>query len=50
MSEIKGQLLGILLVLIIFGAVATGLKTTFENLESTIETEVSDLTNDLTGS
>lgn len=48
MSEIKGQLLGILLVLIIFGAVAGGLKSTFTSLEDTIETEVTNLTDDLT--
>lgn len=49
MSEIKGQLLGILLVLMVFGVVTTGLVSTFTSLEETIETEVTNLTNDLIG-
>ena len=40
MSEIKGQLLGIILVLAIFGIVAATLSTVFTNLSSTVSTEV----------
>ena len=40
MSEIKGQLLGIILVIIVFGVVATGIYTVFENLTSSVSSEV----------
>jgi hypothetical protein len=41
MSEIKGQILGIVLVLAIFGAVATIMITLFSNTASDLETKVS---------
>ena len=41
MSEIKGQLLGIILVLMVFGIVAAGLTTVFQNLTNTVSSEVS---------
>lgn len=40
MSEIKGQLLGIILVIIIFGAVAGGLATVFQNMTSSVSSEM----------
>ena len=40
MSEIKGQILGILLVLTIFGAVSAALITIFNNLSKTVESKV----------
>ena len=40
MSEIKGQLLGIILVIIIFGAVATGMATIFTNMTSSVSSEM----------
>ena len=40
MSEIKGQLLGIILVIMIFGIVAAGLTTIFTNLTNTVSSEV----------
>ena len=40
MSEIKGQLLGILLVIMVFGIVAAGLTTVFTNLTSSVSSEV----------
>ena len=41
MSEIKGQLLGIVLVLMVFGIVATALTTIFTGLSSSVTSEVS---------
>lgn len=41
MSEIKGQLLGIILVIMVFGIVAAGLTTVFTNLTSSVSSEVS---------
>ena len=41
MSEIKGQLLGIILVIMVFGIVAAGLTTVFTNLTSSVSNEVS---------
>ena len=41
MSEIKGQLLGIILVITIFGAVSTAVAAIFTNLTNAVETEVS---------
>lgn len=41
MSEIKGQILGIVLVLAIFGAVAAVMVTLFRNTATEIEEKVS---------
>lgn len=40
MSEIKGQLLGIILVLMIFGVVAASLTAVFTSLSNTVSSEV----------
>lgn len=40
MSEIKGQLLGIILVIIVFGVVAGGLAVVFENMTSSVSSEM----------
>jgi len=40
MSEIKGQLLGIILVIMVFGIVAAGLTTVFTNLTNSVSSEV----------
>lgn len=40
MSEIKGQLLGIILVILVFGVVATGITAVFQNLTSSVSSEV----------
>ena len=40
MSEIKGQLLGIILVIMVFGIVAAGLTTVFTNLTKSVSSEV----------
>ena len=40
MSEIKGQLLGIILVIIIFGAVAGTLATVFTNMTNSVSSEM----------
>lgn len=40
MSEIKGQLLGIILVIIVFGVVAVGISTVFQNLTNSVSSEV----------
>lgn len=40
MSEIKGQILGILLVLTIFGVVSAALVAVFTNLKNTVEKQV----------
>lgn len=41
MSEIKGQLLGIILVLMVFGIVAGALTTIFTGLSNSVTSEVS---------
>ena len=41
MSEIKGQLLGIVLVLMVFGIVAAALTTIFTGLSNSVSGEVS---------
>ena len=41
MSEIKGQLLGIILVLMVFGIMAATLTTVFTNLTGSVSDEVS---------
>jgi len=40
MSEIKGQLLGIILVIMVFGIVAASLTTVFTNLTNSVSSEV----------
>lgn len=45
MSEIKGQLLGIILVIIVFGIVAAGLTTVFQNLTNSVSNEVASAVN-----
>ena len=40
MSEIKGQLLGILLVIMVFGIVAASLTVVFTNLSNSVSSEV----------
>ncbi len=40
MSEIKGQLLGIILVIMVFGIVAAGLTAVFTSLTNTVSSEV----------
>lgn len=40
MSEIKGQLLGIILVIIVFGVVAGGLATAFTNMTNSVSSEM----------
>lgn len=42
MSELKGQILGILLVLIIFGAMVTTFKTVFDNTATRVEQAISE--------
>lgn len=41
MSELKGQLLGIVLVLMVFGIVAASLTAIFTNLSNSVTSEVS---------
>ena len=45
MSEIKGQLLGIILVIMVFGIVAAGLTTVFRNLTSSVSSQVTNAIN-----
>ena len=40
MSELKGQLLGIILVIIVCGAVAGALATAFTNMAGSVSTEM----------
>lgn len=42
MSELKGQILGILLVLIVFGVMVTTFKTVFENTALRVEEVISE--------
>ncbi len=46
MSEIKGQLLGIILVIMVFGIVAAALTTVFTNLTNTVSSEVTKAVSD----
>ena len=48
MSEIKGQLLGILLVLMVFAAVSGAMVTVFTNLGNSVEAEVTEVTSEAT--
>jgi Na+-translocating ferredoxin:NAD+ oxidoreductase RnfG subunit len=43
MSEIKGQLLGVILVLMIFGAVSAAMVAIFNGLTKTVEDQVSEI-------
>ena len=45
MSEIKGQLLGIILVIMVFGIVAAGLSTVFRNLTNSVSSQVTNAVN-----
>lgn len=45
MSEIKGQLLGIIIVLMIFGAVSAAMVTMFNNFTKSVSDNVSELVN-----
>lgn len=46
MSEIKGQLLGIILVLMIFGVVSGAMVALFSNFTKTVESHVSEMINE----
>ena len=50
MSEIKGQLLGIILVIMVFGIVAAGLTAVFRNLTDSVSSQVVDAVNSSYGS
>ena len=43
MSEVKGQLLGVVLVIALFGILATSLKTVFKNQVSDINDNVAEI-------
>ena len=45
MSEIKGQLLGIILVIMVFGIVAASMTTIFTNLTNSVSSQVVDAAN-----
>lgn len=47
MSEIKGQILGIVLVLMIFGAVATTMVNVFNGLSSTVQEKTDSIQTEL---
>ncbi len=47
MSEIKGQLLGILLVVMVFAAVGGAMVTVFTNLSDKVVSEVSEVYTEL---
>ncbi len=46
MSEIKGQLLGIILVLVIFGGISVAMASVFSNVSKQVENKSSNLGND----
>jgi len=46
MSEIKGQLLGIIIVLMVFAAVGGTMVTLFTNFSKTVENNVTSLVNE----
>ena len=50
MSEIKGQLLGLILVLMVFGAVGGAIKKVFTDMKDTVVETVEDISTELTGS
>ncbi|MCF0107767.1 MAG: hypothetical protein HUJ59_02005 [Bacilli bacterium] len=43
MSELKGTLLGILLVLILFGTMSTVMVSTFESMTNKVQSEVTEV-------
>ena len=45
MSEIKGQLLGIVLVLMIFGAISAAMVAIFNTLTTSIQNDVNEIAN-----
>lgn len=45
MSEIKGQLLGLVLVLMVFGVIASAMKAVFNGLKDTVTEAVDDVGN-----
>lgn len=47
MSEIKGQILGIILVLMVFGVVAGAMTAVFSSLSKTVTDKVSQLDDDI---
>ena len=47
MSEIKGQLLGIILVLAIFGIVGAALKAAFTNMKDTVVEQVETISSEV---
>lgn len=47
MSEIKGQLLGILLVLMIFATVSVAAAGIFNSLTTTVQTEVTEIASEI---
>ena len=47
MSEIKGQLLGIILVLTIFGVVGAALKTAFTNMKDKVVESVETISSEV---
>jgi hypothetical protein len=48
MAEIKGQLLGILLVIMVFATVSFSMNAIFTNLGNSVTAEVSELIEDVT--
>lgn len=50
MSEIKGQLLGIILVLMVFAAVSATMVAVFSNLAGQVSSQVSDVAEVITTS
>ncbi len=46
MSEIKGQILGIIIVLMIFGVVSGAMVALFTNLSNSVTEKVEDITSD----
>ena len=49
MSEIKGQLLGLVLVLMVFGAVSGAIKKVFTDMKDTVVQTAGSVSSDLTG-
>lgn len=47
MSEIKGQILGIILVLMVFGAVATTMVSVFNGLTTSVQEKVNSIEDSL---
>lgn len=49
MSEIKGQLLGIILVLMVFGVIGAAIKTAFSDMKDTVVESVADINGKVSG-